>query len=45
MEIMGEVEGVRCGQSVKREVFGLSVLCGGYIKQRVDGSEEVCWVC
>ena len=45
METIGEVEGVRCGRSVKCEVFGLSVLYGGYIKQRVDVSEEVCWVC
>ena len=44
-ETRGEVEGVRCGRSVRRDVFGLSVLCGGYIKQRVDVSEEVCWVC
>lgn len=45
METRGEVEGVRCGRSVKREIFGLSVLCGEHIKQRVDVSEEVCWVC
>lgn len=44
-ETRGEVEGVRCERSVKREIFGLSVLCGEHIKQRVDVSEEVCWVC
>ena len=44
-ETRGDVEGVRCGRSVRREIFGLSVLCGGYIKRIVDVSGEVCWVC